>query len=160
MLTAQLAEALKRDYGEVGILIARTAQLLSLRRKGGILAVVDSPPAGLLPKDIVPARKNGRRPLPEPEQLWHKLLPGAKVLDYSPTTLAMLASLDGALIVTSKGRIHAYGAIVPSNPSGAEGARTSAARTLSETSQGSTVVKVSADGPIEVWKSGKRVVEF
>jgi DNA integrity scanning protein DisA with diadenylate cyclase activity len=66
-----------------------------------------------------------------------------------------LATLDGATVLDREGRLLAYGAIVTSADSQHEGARTAAARTLSETAQ--VVLKVSVDGDITIFRDGTAV---
>jgi DNA integrity scanning protein DisA with diadenylate cyclase activity len=66
-----------------------------------------------------------------------------------------LAGLDGATVVDREGRLLAYGAVVTSTDSQHEGARTAAARTLSETAL--VVLKVSVDGDITVFRQGRAV---
>ncbi|HKN40588.1 MAG TPA: hypothetical protein VJ456_15935, partial [Acidimicrobiia bacterium] len=67
-------------------------------------------------------------------------------------TLARLAALDGATILSRDGRLLAYGAIVASSDSQHEGARTAAATTLSQSAE--IVLKVSVDGDITVLRAG------
>ena len=70
-------------------------------------------------------------------------------------TLVRLAMLDGATVLDCDGRLLAYGAIVSSADSENEGARTAAAKTLSETAL--VVLKVSVDGDITVFRDGSVV---
>jgi hypothetical protein len=72
-----------------------------------------------------------------------------------PETLARLAGLDGATIVDRDANLLAYGAIVTSSDSQQEGARTAAARTLSQTAD--AVLMVSQDGDITVFHAGGAV---
>ena len=73
--------------------------------------------------------------------------------DLDAQTLARLAALDGATILDRDGRLLAYGAIVTSSDSQHEGARTAAAKTLSQTAE--IVLKVSVDGDITVFRAGE-----
>jgi DNA integrity scanning protein DisA with diadenylate cyclase activity len=75
--------------------------------------------------------------------------------DLDEHTLVRLAMLDGATVLDRKGRLLAYGAIVSSADSEHEGARTAAARTLSETAL--VVLKVSVDGDITIFRDGSAV---
>ena len=63
-----------------------------------------------------------------------------------------LAGLDGATIVDRHANLLAYGAIVTSSDSQHEGARTAAAKSLSQTAD--VVLKVSEDGDITVFHAG------
>jgi hypothetical protein len=75
--------------------------------------------------------------------------------DLDEHTLARLAVLDGATVLDRAGRLLAYGAIVASAHSQHEGARTAAARTLSETAL--VVLRVSVDGDITIFQAGAAV---
>jgi DNA integrity scanning protein DisA with diadenylate cyclase activity len=68
-------------------------------------------------------------------------------------TLARLAMLDGATVLDRQGCLVAYGAIVTTADSEHEGARTAAARTLSESCD--VVLKVSVDGDITIFRDGR-----
>jgi hypothetical protein len=77
-----------------------------------------------------------------------------------PTSTSVGATLSGsscsATIISPRGELLAYGAIVPVTRSGFEGARTTAARQLSVRG---TVIKISADGPLSIWRNENQVVE-
>ena len=75
------------------------------------------------------ATRSTRRPCSTETRLHHLI--DAEELDAQ--TLARLAALDGATIVDRAGHLLAYGAIVTSSDSQHEGARTAAAKTLSQT---------------------------
>ncbi|MBI2706058.1 MAG: DNA integrity scanning protein DisA nucleotide-binding domain protein, partial [Actinobacteria bacterium] len=70
-------------------------------------------------------------------------------------TVARLAALDGATVLDRDAHLLAYGAIVASADSQNEGARTAAAKTLSETAE--VVLKISVDGDITVFHKGEMV---
>jgi hypothetical protein len=72
-------------------------------------------------------------------------------------TLSSLASIDGATLISTTGELLAYGAVVPSRPSGSEGARSSAAKELS---RHGLVIKISADGPMTLLEKGEQVLEM
>ena len=76
----------------------------------------------------------------------------------SPAGLARLARLDGATIVDTDGQVIAYGAVVRSTDSQGEGARSAAARTLSTVAN--VALSVSHDGPITVYRGGRRALEI
>jgi hypothetical protein len=61
-------------------------------------------------------------------------------------------------VLDREGRLLAYGAIVATSDSQYEGARTAAAKTLSETSE--VVLKVSVDGDITVFRKGRAIVRL
>ena len=73
-------------------------------------------------------------------------------------TLARLAILDGATVLDRDANLLAYGAIVATSDSQYEGARTAAAKTLSETSE--VVLKVSVDGDITVFQAGRAIMRL
>lgn len=141
------------DGGRAAPIVVEAAFIVSAQGHGAILAVVDDP--GLL-DDIVSAkdrydlRDEFDPPAMRAETRLHHLL-DAENLDGQ--TLARLAALDGATIVDRAGNLLAYGAIVTSSDSQHEGARTSAAKTLSETAD--VTLKVSEDGDITIFRNGE-----
>lgn len=142
--------------GAVASLVARTAFAISSQPRGGaILAIVDDPADldGVVPvKDRFDLRNDVDTTAMRTETRLHHLI------DVDPLdehTLARLATLDGATVLDREGRLVAYGAIVTTSDSEHEGARTAAARTLSETAE--VVLKVSVDGDITVFREGRTV---
>ena len=69
--------------------------------------------------------------------------------------MSRLAELDGATVLDRDGRLLTYGAIIASSDSQHEGARTAAAKSLSN--QALVVLKVSEDGDITVFSDGEVV---
>jgi hypothetical protein len=178
----QIRNAMVERYGEVGAELFGVVLILTTSSKGGILAVAEdgADALNLNEKDRVDraraapalevkrpnaASENIRgadveaeeaEPLTEnAEWLLHRLLPAGNILDLSRTTLALLAGIDGATIVDEEGRLISYGAIVQSRQGRSEGARTAAARTLSAHG---LVVKVSEDGPVQIFEHGEPVL--
>jgi hypothetical protein len=144
--------------GSVAEMVTRAAFMISTQPGGAILAIVDDAAVldGIVPakdrydlRHQVVATSGGLRP----ETRLHHLI-DAEELDEQ--TLARLALLDGATVLDRDGRLLAYGAVVSSADSEHEGARTAAARTLSETAR--VVLKVSVDGDITVFRDGASVV--
>ncbi len=171
LLWPAVREAMHRRFDVVGELVFDAALKLSASGHGGVLAIAKSLPDGLHEKDntlvarraclgrgVMRSPAKARQPLSisYPEWLFHCLIPGADIHALGVDVLAMLAAIDGATIVTEKGELAAYGAVIPSRPAGSEGARSAAARQLSE--QG-FVVKISADGPITLFDHGKELLE-
>jgi hypothetical protein len=141
--------------GSVADLVARAAFMISARPQGAILAIVDDPARlddVVSSKDRYDLRNEIDPPAMRTETRLHHLI-DAEHLDED--TLVRLATLDGATVVDRTGRLIAYGAIVTSADSQHEGARTAAAKTLSETAQ--VVLKVSVDGDITVFRGGTEV---
>lgn len=141
--------------GNVAGLVARATFMISARPQGAILAIVDDP-ADL--KGVVPAKDRydqraeiGREEM-RPETRLHHLIDAEQLDD---ETLVRLAELDGATVLDRDGRLLAYGAIVSSADSEHEGARTAAAKTLSEHAR--VVLKVSVDGDITIFRDGVAV---
>ncbi|MPY91521.1 MAG: hypothetical protein GEV08_00235 [Acidimicrobiia bacterium] len=135
-------------------LVARTALLASLDNHGAIIAVVDSSDRveGVVePKDRYDVARSGEGEGPA-EFLVHRLLHAD---DLDVATLLRLAVIDGATVLDSLGQLLAYGAIVRSESSQGEGARTAAARTLSRVAR--VVLRVSEDGPIAVFVDGAQI---
>jgi hypothetical protein len=141
--------------GRAAALVARAAFTISSQPHGAILAIVDDPAAidGVVSlKDRYDLRNEIDLAALRPETRLHHLIDAE---DLDENTLARLATLDGATILDREGRLLAYGAIVTTADSQHEGARTAAARTLSETA--TVVLKVSVDGEITVLRSGALV---
>ena len=141
--------------GSVAALVARAAFMISTRPRGAILAIVEDPAdlEGIVsPKDRYDLRNDIDPTAMRTETRLHHLI-DAEQLDED--TLVRLAMLDGATVLDRDGRLLAYGAIVTSTDSQFEGARTAAARTLSETAL--VVLKVSVDGDITVFRRGTAV---
>jgi len=82
-----------------------------------------------------------------------------KVQSLPRSVLAELASLDGAVVLSNKGEVVAYGAILEPKKkgriSGAEGSRSKAA--IGASKYGLTV-KVSSDGDITVYVAGRKLI--
>ncbi len=152
-LTASIANMI--GGGAVADLVARTALLISSQPGGAILAIVDDPSsiADVVPlKDRYDLRDEIDPDAMRPETRLHHLIDAVELDEH---TLARLATLDGATVVDREGRLLAYGAIVTTTDSQHEGARTAAARTLSETA--AVVLKVSVDGDITIFRDGAAV---
>jgi DNA integrity scanning protein DisA with diadenylate cyclase activity len=115
--------------------------------------VVDDPAAldgAVSPKDRYDLRNDIDTTAMRPETRLHHLIDAEELDEH---TLVRLATLDGATVIDREGRLIAYGAIVTSTDSQHEGARTAAARTLSETAL--VVLKVSVDGDITIFRKGR-----
>lgn len=139
----------------VAALVAQAAFMISAQPRGAILAIVDD--AALLDgvvslKDRYDLRDDVDRAAMRPETRLHHLIDAE---DLDEQTLVRLATLDGATVLDRQGRLVAYGAIVASADSQHEGARTAAAKTLSDTA--AVVLKVSVDGDITIFRSGRMV---
>ncbi len=133
--------------GEVATLVARVAFMISARPEGAILAIVDEPERldGVVSlKDRYDLRDDIDPNAMRAETRLHHLI-DAETLDEH--TLARLATLDGA----PRPR-RSSARVVTSSDSQHEGARTAAARTLSETAE--IVLKVSVDGDITIFRGG------
>jgi hypothetical protein len=152
-LTASIAKMI--GGGSAAALVARAAFMISAQPHGAILAIVDEAHRldGVVPvKDRYDLRDHIEADAMRPETWLHHLL-DARELDEQ--TLARLATLDGATVLDRDGRLLAYGAIVTTTASEHEGARTAAARTLSESTL--VVLKVSVDGDITIFQEGTAV---
>jgi hypothetical protein len=141
--------------GRASSLVARAAFMISGQPHGAIFAIVDDVGAidGVVSlKDRYDLRNDIDAASMRPETWLHHLI---DAIDLDEQTLARVAALDGATVLDRDGRLVAYGAIVTSADSEHEGARTSAARTLSHRAQ--VVLKVSVDGDITIFKDGAAV---
>ena len=133
-------------------LILNTALLLSMTGHGGILGVT-STPEGLT---VVPDEDRydvaaGGSADPSAKAVVHRLL---DVGTLSPRTLARLAAMDGATVVSASGQLIAYGSILSSPAGGGHGSREAAAAYLS--TECDVVLKISEDGPISLFLDGQR----
>jgi hypothetical protein len=151
-LAAAITNAIGGNAATADVLV-QAAFIISAQRHGAILAIVDDRSAldGIVsPKDRYDLRDSLDLMAMQPETRLHHLI-DAENLDAQ--TLARLAALDGATILSRDGRLLAYGAVVASTDSQHEGARTAAATTLSLSAE--IVLKVSADGDITVLCRGE-----
>jgi hypothetical protein len=137
----------------------QTALDLADAREGALFAVLRDP-ADAVPRLVAPADRLDvcdRAEMPgsgavSRREILH-LLEGRTATDLDPSVLFTLASLDGAIVVDTDGRLLAAGAILRHPPSEealeqsgvVEGARTTAAMTASKFGP---VLKVSEDGEI------------
>jgi DisA bacterial checkpoint controller nucleotide-binding len=141
--------------GRAAGIVVQAAYILSARAQGAILAIVDDRDSleGIVaPKDRYDLRNEFDHPAMRPETRLHHLIDAD---DLDAQTLARLAGLDGATIVDRDADLLAYGAIVNSSDSQQEGARTAAAKSLSQTAD--VVLMVSQDGDITVFHAGTAV---
>ena len=141
--------------GAAAELVARAAFMISAAPGGAIIAIVGD--ASELDevvslKDRYDLRHEIGATAMRPETRLHHLIDAEELDEH---TLVRLALLDGATVVDRDGRLLAYGAIVTSADSEHEGARTAAAKTLSEKAR--VVLKVSVDGDITVFAAGATV---
>jgi hypothetical protein len=139
--------------GAVAALVARTAFIISAQPRGAILAIVGDAAqvdAAVSVKDRFDLRDSVDPTAMRTETRLHHLI---DVTNLDEHTLSRLAMLDGATVLDGEGRLVAYGAIVATSDSEHEGARTAAARTLSESAD--VVLKVSVDGDITIFRDGR-----
>ncbi len=137
-------------------LIVSASLMVSVRSGGAIFGIVDDPVHldGIVAlKDRYDLRNESDLDAMRPETRLHHLIDGN---DLDAQTLARLGELDGATIVDRDGRLLAYGAILSSSDSQHEGARTAAAKSLSN--HALAVLKVSEDGDITVFRQGRPIV--
>jgi hypothetical protein len=137
--------------------VARAALSCSLRGSGALLAIADDDDslAGQVPdKDRYLAHLAADDETQRDDL--HRLIGPADIA--SPGALGNLAQLDGATIVDPRGELLAFGAIVRSTDSRAEGARVAAARALS--AHVNVAMSVSQDGPITVFHRGEPVLRL
>lgn len=141
--------------GDAASLVVQAAFIVSARRRGAILAIVDDAKSldGVVStKDRYDLRNEFDPMAMRVETRLHHLIDAS---DLDGQTVARLASLDGATVLDRDANLLAYGAIVASADSQNEGARTAAAKTLSETAE--VVLKISVDGDITVFHKGEMV---
>ncbi len=136
-------------------LIVNASLQVSIRSGGAIFAIVES--ADLLDEVVAIKDRYDLRNLSDidamrPETRLHHLIDANEI---DVRTLARLGGLDGATIVDRDGALLAYGAIIRSGDSQHEGARTAAAKSLSQLAL--AVLKVSEDGDITLFRDGAPV---
>lgn len=139
-------------------IVVQAAFAISAERRGAILAIVDDAACleGIVSvKDRYDMRDEFDPVAMRPETRLHHLI-DAERLDEQ--ILARVAILDGATVLDRDGNLLAYGAIVSTRDSQHEGARTAAAKTLSETAE--VVLMVSQDGDITVFRHGRIVANL
>lgn len=129
---------------------------LAFRRSGGLLIVVGSEDRlkRLLTgsSDILTSARRK-----EPEKSLDSSLTARAIYRSDRRVTGDLASLDGALAVDRTGELLAYGAMTKSSGAAQQGARTRAAHAASREG---VAIKVSADGDIGFYRSGKRHFEI
>ena len=160
LLWNAIRSVMAERWGQVGRLVFDAALILATEGEGGILCIADRLSQQLSEKDRVDLARTADRSRDGstyPEWMFHNMLPGENVLEMGEDALAMLASIDGATVVEPTGNLITYGAIVPSELSGEEGARATAARALSKNG---FVIKVSEDGPIELFENEEAILEL
>jgi hypothetical protein len=138
--------------GAAASIVVQSALNVSAQGRGAILAIVERAAALddiVSPKDRYDLRDEFDPAAIRTETRLHHLIDGENL---DEQTLTRLASLDGATIVDRDANLLAYGAIVTSSDSQHEGARTAAAKSLSDYAD--IVLKVSEDGDITVFHSG------
>jgi hypothetical protein len=141
---------------EVAQRLAHAALRLSMQGHGAVLGIARSSAAlsdRLEDRDRYLAADSAEATA---DDALHRLLPPTEMT--TPSSLARLARLDGATVIDPSGAVLAFGAIVRIRESHSEGARTAAARSLSESID--LALSVSQDGPITVFRRGARVLEL
>jgi DNA integrity scanning protein DisA with diadenylate cyclase activity len=154
-LTASVTRMIGAQDDTVAQTVVRAAFAISAQPRGAILAIVADPDrldAVVPAKDRYDRRDEVDRTAMRPETRLHHLIAAD---DLDERTLVRLAELDGATVIDRDGNLVAYGAIVATSDSEHEGARTAAARTLSD--HALVVLKVSVDGDITVFRQGRAV---
>ena len=147
----------KSSANDLGTIVSSVALANSLNGKGCLLGIVDSSFTVLSEHDIARARSSPVTADDPSAWVWHRLLPTTSVSSLGVEAMQTLSGLDGATLISTRGALVAYGAVVRTAQTPQEGARTTAARELSKTG---LVIKVSADGPISVWEHGGCLVEI
>ena len=137
--------------------VARAALRCSLSGSGALLAIAPDAEAllGQVPAKDLYSGTSRERPPADADAL-HRLITPDDIA--SPGALGRLAQLDGATIVDPRGELLAFGAIVRSTDSRAEGARIAAGRALS--AHVNVAISVSQDGPITVFHRGEPVLRL
>jgi hypothetical protein len=157
LLGTQLHRALEAELGKpLGSALGLLAYFHQQSGHGALIAVTDDLD-DIKDVDRVAAATSPASINDPPQWVLHRALPKLGVAKLPVPFLSSIVAIDGATLVSPQGELLAYGAIIPSENAGLEGARTSAARALS--SRGLTL-KISEDGPISVWRGGRMIIEI
>jgi hypothetical protein len=133
-------------------------------RQGALFVVLRDPATSLpllvAPGDRLDAPRGEAGDVPDRVQLLH-MLRGRSAVNLDPSVLSGLARTDGAMVMTSDGRLLAIGAILlhtepvqPHSTLAVEGARTTAAMAAGRYA---AVLKVSEDGQISFYDRQERI---
>jgi hypothetical protein len=159
------------EPADLGERLFQAALNLSDDRRGAMFVLLREPgrslPVLLAPGDRILSEVAADDP-GDPENLsprlakraLHHLVRGQTVPDLDGAILEALAGIDGAVVLDRQGRIHSFGAILRISsemskaPRAVEGARTAAALAASHHGP---VLKVSEDGGLEMFLSGRRL---
>jgi hypothetical protein len=145
--------------GRVVSAVYRAALDISFRRSGGLFLILHN--RGSLGKvvrkgDAIEDNKRGKT-----DSDFDAVLAEHKIQALPRPVLVELASLDGAIVIANSGQLLAYGAVLhplrPGRLRAAEGSRTKAA--IGASNYGLTI-KVSADGDITVYYSGREFIRI
>jgi hypothetical protein len=164
----------RSNPGDLALRIFQAALNLAEDRRGALFVVLREPESSL-PVLVAPGdRIFGEIAIDDPEdpdnvsprrakQSLHHLARGRSLVDLEELVLEALASVDGAFVTDTSGRLLSFGAILRlepesvRSPRAVEGARTTAA--LAASYHG-PVLKVSEDGYLSMFLGGRRVWEI
>ncbi|MGI8989605.1 MAG: hypothetical protein ACR2I2_08485 [Bryobacteraceae bacterium] len=148
------------------------AMNLAEDRRGGLFVVLDDPQftrhfvsaADLLEQPCSsPDSPEGVSPEGVAKNRIHYLLRHKRVLDLAPSLLETIARMDGSIVLDRDSNLLAFGAILRNGNAGAcdeqllEGGRTTAAVNASHFA---TVLKISEDGIVSFYRTGRLVWEI
>lgn len=139
--------------------IYRHSLNLSFKRSGGLFVLLKA--RYHLHEIVRQGDALGERKVGSPEEEFEEFLSDARLQDLDHSVVIELASLDGAVVLRNSGQILAYGAVLetkkPAGIKGTEGSRTKAAIGASHYG---LAVKISADGDITFYRSGKELLRM
>ena len=169
---------LEPSLAEVNQNLWQVALRLSERKQGGLIFVIKDPDT--LPDICQPVELNlghrsrferlhGQVPSKPTVFAERRITPKEYVLEQyrnhavseiDTEVLVSFARIDGALVVSEKGRLLGFGVILrppgDNKPRGEVGARSQAARLASHYG---LAIKVSEDGPVTIYHAGKKIIE-
>lgn len=149
----------KSVVGKVVANVYRAALNVSFRRSGGLFVILKK--QANIHEVARPSDQVGNGARDGCDVQFDAAIGSLNVTNIPTTVLVELASLDGAVVITSTGSIVAYGAILQPRRqgklTGTEGSRTKVAIGASHYG---TVLKVSADGEMTVYYEGEEYLRF
>ncbi len=154
----RVQHVLPTKIGEVARSIYRVALDVSFRRTGGLFVVLKN--KNRLYEIVRHGDAIGDPQRQSDDVVLDRAIQGRKVFNLPRSVLAEIAALDGAVVLSNDGTIRAYGAVLNPKRTGkahpAEGSRTKAAIGASNCG---LALKISSDGGMTVYSSGKVLVE-
>jgi hypothetical protein len=161
-LLADRAKAQRVSPQVIGALVGTvyvSALDVSFRRSGGLFVILHN--RRNLRQIVKPGDAVGEARRTSVDKEFDELISGRRIQSLEPAVTMELAALDGAIVVSNRGEILAYGAVLSPKKAGrlrgTEGSRTKAA--IGASNYG-LAIKVSSDGNIDAYYRGKHFMQI